>query len=98
MLELAEDIESVFDQVVPILKEGGVFVSTIEALKDGINKKTEYFLGADVTVYRHSPEEIYELLANKGLRLLQEAAYEGYDRGDMNSAKVPYHISLIQSN
>lgn len=96
VLEFAEDIESVFDQVVPTLKEGGVFVFTIEALRDGANKKMEYFPGADVTVYRHSPEEIHELLANKELRQLQEEAYEGYDRGDMDGAKVPYHIFLAQ--
>lgn len=96
-LEFAENIEDVFDQVEPTLNEGGVFVFTVETPEDDeMNKRSEYFPGADVTVYRHSPEEIHELLSDKGLTLLHEETYGGYDRGDMNGAKVPYRIFLAQ--
>lgn len=96
VLEFAEDIESVFDQVVPTLKEDGAFVFTVEALDQGdpTSKNSEYFPGADVTVYRRSQEEVHGLLSDKGLTLLYEENYDGYDRGDTNEGKVPYQIFL----
>lgn len=96
VLEFAKDIESVFDQVTATLDENGVFVFTVEMPRNNSDKMSEYFPGADVTVYRHNPEEIHSLLDNRGLSLLHEETYDGYDRGDNNGEKVPYCIFLAQ--
>lgn len=97
VLEFAEDIEDVFKQIVPTLNKNGVLVFTIETTSgNGSGEKSEHFPGADTTIYRHSPEEIHEILASNGLRLLHEEAYDGYDRGDLSKAKVPYSIYLAQ--
>lgn len=97
VLEFAKDIDNVFDQIVPTLNEGGVFVFTIETTPgDEPGQRSKYFPGADTTAYRHSPEEVHELLDRTGFDLLHEEAYEGYDRGDKNGTKVPYCIFLAQ--
>lgn len=96
VLEFAEDIDRVFDQVNSTLKVGGVFVFTVETRGQASSQlpEVEHYPGADVTVYRRTPEEIYDLLSEKELTLLYDESYEGYDRGDMDGAKVPYHIFL----
>ncbi len=98
VLEFAEDIETVLDQVQSVLKNDGVFVFTIEALLEGDKsaKRVEHYPEANVTVYRHSMGEIQALLAKKGFFLLHSEAYDGYSRGDTVGKKVPYAIFLTK--
>jgi SAM-dependent methyltransferase len=94
VLEFAEDLPSVLEQVHGSLKENGVFVFTCE-LVDGVRttEKQTHFPDADITVHRRSVEEIQTLLAETGYILLGSDTYDGYERGD---GAVPYGIFLAQ--
>lgn len=94
VLEFAEDIEGVFDQVVPTIKEGGVFVFTVETPGGDGSGSPERLLEMDNRI-SHSPEEIYKLLTSKSLDLVREEAYGG---GDADSEKVSRRIFLAQKH
>lgn len=94
VLEFAKDLPSVFGQVYGSLKEDGVFAFTSELI-DGI-RTTEpetHYDDIDVTVYRHTPDEIANLLEQAGFQLLHIESYDGYERG---GSAVPYGIFLAQ--
>lgn len=92
VLEFAEDLPAVLDQVHGSLKENGVFVFTSELVDDTHASKSE-FEDIGLTVHRHTPEEIQGLLERKGYSLLSHEAYDGYKRED---GEVPYGIFLAQ--
>ena len=94
VLEFAEDLPSVIDQIEQTLAADGVFVFTVETAVSPFEDSTQQY--ADLTIHRHTPSEIRELLRGKGLSLLYEEAYGGYERGDTSTEKVPYHIFLAQ--
>lgn len=94
VLEFAKDLPRVFDQVYGSLKEDGVFAFTSELI-DGIQTtepKTHYD-NIGVTVYRHTPDEIVDLLEQAGFQLVHAEGYDGYERGD---STVPYGVFLAQ--
>ncbi len=94
VLEFAKDLPSVFGQVYGSLKKDGVFVFTSELI-DGtrtLEPETHYD-DIDVTVYRHTPDEIADLLEQAGFQLVHAEGYDGYERGD---SAVPYGIFLAQ--
>lgn len=94
VLEFAEDLPSVFGQVYGSLKEDGVFAFTSELI-DG-TRTTEpdtHYDDIDVTVYRHTPDEIADLLEQSGFQLVHAEDYDGYERG---GSAVPYGIFLAQ--
>ena len=95
VLEFAEDLSDVFEQVKQTLVPHGVFVFTVETVTDTLEEPTLHY--ADLTINRHTPDEIRELLRDKGLTLLHDEAYGGYERGDTATDKVPYHIFLAQN-
>ena len=92
VLEFAEDLPGVLDQVHGSLKENGVFVFTSELIDDTHASKSE-FEDIGLTVHRHTAEEIQGLLEQKGYKLLSQEAYDGYKRED---GEVPYGIFLAQ--
>ena len=92
VLEFAEDLPRVLDQVHGSLKENGVFVFTSELVDDTHASKSE-FEDIGLTVHRHTAEEIQGLLEQKGYKLLSQEAYDGYTRED---GEVPYGIFLAQ--
>lgn len=92
-LEFAKDLDATIEKVGNLLKTAGVFVFTVETADDASGQEREYFPNAEVTVYRHSSNEIRDILQSKGLLLLFDEAYDGYSRDDK---KVPYHIFLAQ--
>lgn len=94
VLEFAKDLPRVFGQVYGSLKEDGVFAFTSE-LVDGIQttESETHYDDIDVTVYRHTPDEIADLLEQSGFQLLHAEAYDGYERG---GSAVPYGIFLAQ--
>lgn len=96
VLEFANDLGSVIDQVKTTLKPDGVFVFTVETIA-GEAKLIEEFPDAGITVHRHSTEEVKGLLESKGFKLLYDEAYGGYERGDITSGKVPYQIFLAKN-
>lgn len=92
VLEFADDIDSVFEQVYSALRPGGVFVFTIESSE---TENTEFFPESDVTVYRHSGATVVKQVENRGFTIISDASYTGYRRGEDNH-EVPYQIFLIQ--
>lgn len=92
VLEFAEDLPAVLEQVHGSLKENGVFVFTSELVDDSHASKSE-FEDIGLTVHRHTSEEIQGLLEQKGYKLLSQEAYDGYQRED---GDVPYGIFLAQ--
>lgn len=92
VLEFAEDLPAVLDQVHGSLKENGVFVFTSELVDDTHDSKSE-FEDIGLTVHRYTAEEIQGLLEQKGYKLLSQEAYDGYRRED---GEVPYGIFLAQ--
>ena len=94
VLEFAKDLSSVFGQVYGSLKEDGVFAFTSELI-DGIQttEPETHYDDIDVTVYRHTPDEIADLLEQSGFQLLHAESYDGYERG---GSAVPYGIFLAQ--
>lgn len=97
VLEFAEDIGKVLEQVSTTLKPGGVFVFTVESLSARPKAKpTEFYPEANVTVYRHSTDEIEAVLAEKGFTIMSEEAYGAYMRGDIEDGKVPYNMFLAR--
>lgn len=92
VLEFAEDLPAVLEQVHGSLKENGVFVFTSELVDDTHASKSE-FEDIGLTVHRHTTEEIQGLLEQKGYKLLSQEAYDGYQRED---GEVPYGIFLAQ--
>lgn len=94
VLEFAKDLPSVFGQVYGSLKEDGVFAFTSELIDEVQTLEPEtHYDDIDVTVYRHTPDEIADLLEQSGFRLLHTEGYDGYERG---VAAVPYGIFLAQ--
>jgi SAM-dependent methyltransferase len=94
VLEFAEDLPAVLEQVHGSLKENGVFVFTSELVDDTHPNKSQ-FEDIGLTVHRHTAEEIQGLLEQKGYKLLSQEAYDGYERED---GEVPYGIFLAQKN
>ena len=92
VLEFAEDLPKVLEQVHGSLKENGVFVFTSELVDDKHPAKSQYE-NVGLTVHRHSSEEIQDLLEKTGYTLLKSEAYAGYERED---GEVPYGIFLAQ--
>ena len=94
VLEFAKDLPSVFGQVYGSLKEDGVFAFTSELI-DGtrITEPEAHYDDIDVTVYRHTPDEIADLLEQSGFQLLHAEGYDGYERG---GSTVPYGVFLAQ--
>ncbi len=92
VLEFAEDLPGVLDQVHESLKENGVFVFTSE-LVNPAQDTTSRYEDIGLTVHRHSVGEIQGLLERKGYKLLSHDAYDGYERED---GVVPYGIFLAQ--
>lgn len=98
VLEFADNLENVIEQVHGVLKRGGVLVFTIELLGvDGSNSPTEHYPDAGVTVHRHSPEEVTDFLTKSGFRVMSEQRYDGYSRQDSENGLVPYGVFLAQS-
>ncbi|MEO5690634.1 MAG: class I SAM-dependent methyltransferase [Candidatus Saccharimonadales bacterium] len=94
VLEFAKDLGDVVEQVRQTLVTDGVFVFTIETLANPYDGLRQQY--ADLTIYRHTAEEVRELLHGNGFGLLHDEAYDGYERGDTATNKVPYHIFLAQ--
>lgn len=92
VLEFAEDLPAILDQVHGSLKENGVFVFTSE-LSDNGHAAKSHFEDIGLTVYRHSTDEIKGMLEKSGYTLLSSEAYDGYQRED---GEVPYGIFLAQ--
>lgn len=95
VLEFAEDLSGVMDQVKTVLTPDGKFVFTVEEIEPG-GEQSEYFADVDVTTHRYSPQAVKALLDEKGFDVLEDEAYGGYDRG--GDKKVPYHIYLTQKS
>lgn len=94
VLEFAKDLPRVFGQVYGSLKEDGVFAFTSELIDEVQTLEPEtHYDDIDVTVYRHTPDEIADLLEQSGFRLLHAEGYDGYERG---GSAVPYGIFLAQ--
>lgn len=93
VLEFAEDLPSVFEQVHRSLKDNGVFVFTSELLDENIPESQTHYPELDITVYRHSPEEIKSLLEKSGFSLEDIDLYNGYER---DSKSVSYGLFLAQ--
>lgn len=93
VLEFAEDLPSVFEQVHKSLKDNGVFVFTSELIEDYDPQPQTHYPELDITVYRHSPEEVKRLLDESGFSLLDVDLYDGYER---SGKSVPYGIFLAQ--
>lgn len=93
VLEFAKDLPNVFKQVYKALKDDGVFVFTSELVEDYHPQPQTYYPELDITVYRHSVEEIKQLLDESGFSLMDADPYDGYERGDKN---VPYAMFLAQ--
>lgn len=97
VLEFANNIGNIVDQAEAVLKNGGIFVLTVELVsEDTTIPTTEHYPEADVTVYRHTTSEIESLLIGRGFILLKTESYEGYSRNDTESGKVPYQVFLVQ--
>ena len=94
VLEFAEDLGGVVEQVRQTLVSGGVFVFTVETLANTFEDSTQQY--AELMIHRHTADEIRKLLRDKGFGLLYDEAYGGYERGDTATEKVPYHIFLAQ--
>ena len=94
VLEFTKDLPSVFGQVYDSLKEDGMFAFTSELI-DGIQttEPETHYDDIDVTVYRHTPDEIADLLEQAGFQLVHVENYDGYERG---GSAVPYGIFLAQ--
>jgi predicted TPR repeat methyltransferase len=94
VLEFAKDLPSVFGQVYDSLKEDGMFAFTSELI-DGIQttEPETHYDDIDITVYRHTPDEIADLLEQSGFQILHAEGYDGYERG---GSAVPYGIFLAQ--
>ncbi|MGB3945535.1 MAG: class I SAM-dependent methyltransferase [Candidatus Saccharimonadales bacterium] len=92
VLEFAEDLPAILDQVHGSLKENGVFVFTSE-LSDNGHAAKSHFEDIGLTVHRHSTDEIKGMLEKSGYTLLGSEAYDGYQRED---GEVPYGIFLAQ--
>ncbi|MGK2896599.1 MAG: class I SAM-dependent DNA methyltransferase [Candidatus Saccharimonadales bacterium] len=93
VLEFAEDLPSVFEQVHKTLKDNGVFVFTSELIEDYDPQPQTHYTELDLTVYRHSPEDVKQLLDESGFSLVDADLYDGYERGGRS---VPYGIFLAQ--
>lgn len=93
VLEFAEDLPNVFGQVHRSLKDNGVFVFTSELLDEYSPESQTYYPDLNITVYRHSPEEIKSLLEKSGFSLEDIDLYNGYERGGKS---VPYGLFLAQ--
>ena len=94
VLEFAKDLPSVFGQVYGGLKEDGVFAFTSELIDGTRTTEPEtHYVDIDVTVYRHTPDEIADLLEQAGFQLVHAEGYDGYERG---GSAVPYGIFLAQ--
>lgn len=94
VLEFAKDLPSVFGQAYAGLKKDGVFAFTLELIDDiRATEPEEHYDDIGVTVYRHTPDEIAELLEQAGFRLLHTESYGGYVRA---GEVVPYGIFLAQ--
>jgi predicted TPR repeat methyltransferase len=93
VLEFAEDLPSVFEQVHKSLKDNGVFVFTSELIEDYDPQPQTHYPELDITVYRHSPEEVKRLLDESGFSLVEADLYDGYERGGKS---IPYGIFLAQ--
>ncbi len=93
VLEFAEDLPSVFEQVHKSLKDNGVLVFTSELLDEYTPESQTHYSELDITVYRHSPEEITSFLEKSGFSLVDIDLYNGYERGGKS---VSYGIFLAQ--
>jgi predicted TPR repeat methyltransferase len=93
VLEFAEDLGNVFEQVRKSLKDNGMFVFTSELVEDYNPQPPTHYPELDITVYRHSPEEVKQLLGESGFSLLDVDLYDGYER---SGKSVPYGIFLAQ--
>lgn len=94
VLEFAKDLPNVFGQVYGSLKEDGVFAFTSELIDGTRTTEAEtHYDDIAVTVYRHTPDEIADLLEQSGFQLLHVESYDGYERG---GSAVPYGIFLAQ--
>lgn len=95
VLEFAKDLGDVMSQVERVLAPGGIFVFTVEEPgPDG--RLSEHFEDVGVTTYRHTTEEVLGLLGARGLTVISDEAYGGYNRG--GDDKVPYHIYLVEKS
>lgn len=96
--EFAQDWASVVDQVHTSLKSGGVFIFTAEMLADPGDNPVQEYIGAHQTVHRYDAETLRKLLDEKGFTVLHDEAYDGYDREDTATGKVPYHIFSVRKD
>ena len=93
VLEFARDFSKLVHQVVTLLKPSGLFIGTIE-VTTGDALAVERF--DELTVYRHSVDEVRATLEQNGLKVHHEELYDGYRRGDTPSAGVPYYLFVAQ--
>ena len=93
VIEFVNDFDNFMQQVKTALRPGGVFVFTIEELVED-SHKTEHFPSANVTIHRHSVDEIRSVLSRHGLNVVYEEAFNGYIR---DNSPVPYRIFLAKN-
>jgi SAM-dependent methyltransferase len=94
VLEFAEDLRGILGQVRNSLKENGIFAFTCELVNSERTVELQtYFPDIDITVYRHSAEEVGMLIDETGYELVSSDEYSGYERGDDD---VLYGIFLVQ--
>lgn len=94
VLEFAKDLPSVFEQVNKALKKDGLFAFTSELIDGTQTTEPEtHYDDIDITVYRHTPDEIAGLLEQTGFQLVHAEGYDGYERG---GEAVPYGVFLAQ--
>ena len=94
VLEFAKDSPSVFEQVNKALKKDGLFAFTSELIDGTQTTEPEtHYDDIDITVYRHTPDEIAGLLEQTGFQLVHAEGYDGYERG---GEAVPYGVFLAQ--
>jgi len=79
VLEFATDLEATKSELATTLKDDGVVVFTVETIGNDapVDERIEHFLESNVTVFRHSIDEIMGILNRTGLNVLKRDTYEG---------------------
>ena len=94
--EFANDLGEAMNQVKLCLRSDGVFVFTVETPASSADAMVQHYPDDNLTIHRHTADEVRGLLRDKDFNLLSDESYGGYERGDMTE-KVPYHIFLAQN-
>jgi len=96
VFEFSADLQTTLAELAACLKGRGVIVFTVETVLDESEAElTEHFPDPNITVFRHSLEEVATILEATGLNLLHCEEYGGYTRGNES---VPYAMFLAQKH